>query len=962
MRGQRWIVLTGALVLIAVAAVLAVVLTSGDDGEEKQARTQAATKRQPLPAVARRGGYLGGGVNLGVAPKRGASPSAVDAGEGASLSGGEEASLTQMLLAQYQLRAYPRNKISFEQSARARRAFAQLPRPLSANAGGVPGRWQLIGPTAAKALAHQFTPYPVRPAFTSGRVISIAVAPKCVPGNCRLFLGTAGGGVWRTDDALAAKPAWTPASNGITSSGIGSLLVDPHDASGRTVYAGTGELRSGSDATAGVGLFKTTDGGDSWSLVPGSEAIARDRAITGIVIDPRDAKTFYISTGPTLRGASSVAGGRVVPPTGTTFGLYKTTDGGATFSLVYSSQFPGTTQSRPLLQVALDPNDPDTVYTSALGLGIVRSSPKLDGDTTFRRIFAVATQGFGDNNQQARFAVADLGSTTRIYVGDADPDVQVGEGDFDNGVAHFFRTDNARVKASALSQGNRNTRAWKQLSSANPALPGYESYRYCSWGCWYSNYVASPPGQPNVVFLGNVINYNEMGPGTSNGKAVIRSTDAGVTFTDMTNDARVPPFALHPDQHVVAFSPTNPNIAFFGHDGGLSRTSGTYVNNQVHCNGRGLKPADLKRCKRLLKSVPSRIFDMNEGLATLQFQSVSISANEDGAEVLGGTQDNGTWAYHPQKGWSNVRGGDGGQSIVDVERPNVRVHTYYGAAVFINFDGNNPDTWLPIFAPLVQSGESYSFYMPLIGDPVTGGTMFAGLQHVWRATNYAGGKARLEQHCSFNVEVVCGNWKRLGRDLTGEFFGADRGGEFVVAVERAPGDEATLWAATLPGRVFVAKNADGAASTTQFKRIDLRSGGGKKGTPGRFVSGIAIDPKDPNHAWVSYSGYDAHTPADLPGHVFEVRYNPAAGTATWTNVTYNLGDQPVMDVAVDPAKGDLYAASDFGVMRLPAGAKEWTQAAQGLPYVTVFGLTMSKAGRTLYAATHGRGAWQLKLG
>src|SRR3712207_8094025 len=47
-------------------------------------------------------------------------------------------------------------------------------------------------------------------------------------------------------------------------------------------------------------------------------------------------------------------------------------------------------------------------------------------------------------------------------------------------------------------------------------------------------------------------------------------------------------------------------------------------------------------------------------------------------------------------------------------------------------------------------------------------------QHVWRATGYAGGRAALEQHCAVSLEDLCGNWKRLGRDLTGEFFGNDR--------------------------------------------------------------------------------------------------------------------------------------------------------------------------------------------
>jgi hypothetical protein len=59
--------------------------------------------------------------------------------------------------------------------------------------------------------------------------------------------------------------------------------------------------------------------------------------------------------------------------------------------------------------------------------------------------------------------------------------------------------------------------------------------------------------------------------------------------------------------------------------------------------------------------------------------------------------------------------------------------------------------------------------------------------------------------------------------------------------------------------------------------------------------------------------------------------------------------------------GDLYAASDFGVMRLASGATTWTEAAAGLPKVEVSSLTIVPNSRLLYAATHGRSAWQLTL-
>jgi hypothetical protein len=126
------------------------------------------------------------------------------------------------------------------------------------------------------------------------------------------------------------------------------------------------------------------------------------------------------------------------------------------------------------------------------------------------------------------------------------------------------------------------------------------------------------------------------------------------------------------------------------------------------------------------------------------------------------------------------------------------------------------------------------------------------------------------------------------------------------------------------------------------------------------VSGIHIDPANPNRAWLSYSGFSATTPA-TPGHVFEVAYEPGPGTATWVDRSYDLGDIPITDVARDDVNGDLYAASDFGVFRLASGLTSWTTAAPGMPHVEVPGLTIIPSARKMYVATHGLGAWVLNL-
>ena len=216
------------------------------------------------------------------------------------------------------------------------------------------------------------------------------------------------------------------------------------------------------------------------------------------------------------------------------------------------------------------------------------------------------------------------------------------------------------------------------------------------------------------------------------------------------------------------------------------------------------------------------------------------------------------------------------------------------------------------------------------------------------------------------AEPTCGDFVAIGpsgaTNLTadGGYRGTGRTGGNVGALARTTSDTATLWAATTLGRVFISKNADAAQTSVTYTRLDSLAAN----SPGRFVSGIAVDPADSNHAWISYSSYSTLDPA-APGHVFSVTYNPGTGTATWTILDgAGMGafpDFPATALAYDSVIGDLYVSNDWGVLRLASGATSWVVAGTGLPNVEVAGLTIVPGSRVLYAATHGRSAWKLAL-
>jgi hypothetical protein len=869
----------------------------------------------------------------------------------------------------YDNRAYPKKWIEAAQqltAANAANAIADLPAAIAAS-------WTEVGPSgvAADALVASESTGATAGTIFSGRGTAIAVAPNCNASSCTVFIGAAGGGVWKTSNALASSPSWSPSSNGIPSNAIGSIVFDPTDGSGNTLYVGTGEPNGSGDSEAGVGLYKSTDGGQNWSLVAGSTAVATGRSVGAIAIDPADPSHIFIGTDVARHGSSSVNGGRFTPPGAPPVGLYESNNGGTSFSsaviLAQDAVNPGSPTGGDFFRGGCShielyrPGSETQVYASFFDYGVFRRSVAQDGNSNFNQIFKSAGNGTVATSSTSRteFSLAPNGPNLRVYVGDvgAPP-------------ADFYRVDNANVTAATLVGGNNG--GWTKLSNSTNGTPGFASYNYCSTQCSYDMPVYSPPGAPGTVYIGSSMQYSELG-GRSNGRAIQRSEDAGVNFTDMTIDTQG--VSLHPDQHAIASTPFNPDIVFIANDGGLWRLNGSFTNVQGQCASR-TAPSSANRtdCQNWLKKVPTTISTMNAGLGTLQFQSLSENVHNSN-DIMGGTQDNGTQAF-PNGSWFVTIFGDGGQSGISGFNANKRFHTFFDAQIDMNFRFNSSPFLCPtcpgnetgwnwvsdtFFGSGAAAGEGRSFYIPIIYDPKVDGTAFTGLQHVWRTQDDNGGQAFLESNCNEFVgtfTLPCGDWVAIGQDLSSASFGSDKqpgSAGYVVAVERAPSNNGTLWAGLRRGRVFVSSNADNAtASAVTFYRIDTKS------TPTRFVSGIAIDPSDPNHAFISFSGYNAYNPTQ-PGHVFDVHYNSNSHKASWTNIDYNLGDEPITDIALDSQTGNLFISTDFGVNMLTSGGSTWASAGVGLPPVATYGLTIDSTARVLYAATHGRGAWRLSL-
>src|SRR5205823_4359764 len=257
---------------------------------------------------------------------------------------------------------------------------------------------------------------------TASRDTALVIAPTCVPGNCRLWVGTAGGGVWRTDDALAATPTWTWLTGVLALNSV----VDPTTA--KHLFVGSALGVRGLSHTVGVGTTETQ------RFEPGANPV----------------------------------------------GVYESTDGGNTFTEVWN----GNGSTFGVTDVGLDPLDPTTVYAAAFDQGVWRRSPSLDhtsSPTAFEQVFAPQfAAGAGIDRTMFAATVKKNRQTrqTRIYLTD-------GTANGGTQPSNFWRTDNAGQTAAALlaSQAAGSTvppdttvgpqvyNGWQKLTSSTTASP-----------------------------------------------------------------------------------------------------------------------------------------------------------------------------------------------------------------------------------------------------------------------------------------------------------------------------------------------------------------------------------------------------------------------------------------------------------------------------------------------------------
>jgi hypothetical protein len=729
-----------------------------------------------------------------------------------------------------------------------------------------PAFWTQIGP--APIPNGQFN-QPV-----SGRTTAIAVHPT---NPDIVYVGAAQGGVYRSLDGGAN---WTPIFDAAMSLAIGSLALAPSNP--EILYVGTGEPNGSQDSFFGVGLYRIDNASTSADLtgpidppvttgIPGTTAFT-GRAISQVLVHPQDPNIIFVST---YTGTGTNPGqvmGFDIPPLAL-LGLYRSTNATSpnpTFTKLTVTSLlsvpPDTTGNARIRDIVYDPFDFNVIVAwvygpaAAGGGGIYRSTDALSPNPTFTQVVTSLTA-----DTPGELTANRVGGVTRMWAATGEL--------------------NGRVRRSTDG-------------GATWTAPLTGGLNFCNPQCFYDIAIAAHPTIANNVHLGGA-------PATVHD----RSTDGGDTF--QTFEA-----GLHVDTHAIEYAPSNPNIMYFGSDGGIWRSTDegvTWINRN------------------------------NSGYHATQFQSIAVHPT-DPQFLIGGTQDNGTNFLQANGVWINTDGGDGGYSLIDQNAADLinvtQYHTYFNTTTSMGFArkfsavppvGNWQSVGCGFGIPngITCPSQSILFYAPMTLGPGNPNTVYFGSDQIWRSTNTGTNMTSVSQV--------------LSPGITGA----------VVSIAISPQNDNVRIAGTRNGKVF-------ATTTGANPMIDHTSPFFPDPHPAdtnqrRPVTAAAVDPTNQNIGYIAFGGYGV----GAGQHIWKT-LNLSGGPNDWFPAGNGIPDVPVNALVIDPgAPTTIYAGTDIGVYVTQDGGANWVPYTTGMPRVTVFSLTFQNVGtRVLRAATHGRGIWE----
>ena len=702
--------------------------------------------------------------------------------------------------------------------------------------------------------------------IVSGRITGIAVDPT---NSSTIYIAAADGGVWKTTNG---GTSWTPLTDNQATLAMGSIAIAPSNH--LQIYAGTGEANNGADNIQGDGVLVSSDGGSTWTLETANGAFA-GVSIGQIAVDPTNADIAYVAIGG-------------YPENGTynnENGIWKTTDGGATWTNMTASVPSATSTSWS--SVVVDPNTPTTIYAAAGDYfntnqinGVYRSTDSGSNWTL------LALSGTSEVNVgRIALAVSPTPNTAGHHVLYAAIAYASGQGN--GGLYYFGRSDNADAASPTFTN----------LTSGTPDFLGGENG---SGAGWYD--IAVNVDANGVVYCSGVMNYN------TNLQLAIKSTNLGVAWTDISI---LNGFEPHTDSHAIAFDSSNNML--LGSDGGIflySPAAGTWT-------------------------------DLNGNLNTIQFYGVGLDPTSPN-KVVGGSQDNGTEVYSGNVVWNETASGDGAAAQISQTNSSdcYAMHPIasFGASSFFQASTDGCSTWNDATNALgITNSSNINFTPPFVVDPTTGSHLLLGTDNV----NESADKGT--------------DWIPVGIPGTDGFNAIDNAVDSVALAPKSGTDPQVIYAATggmfaSTSQIFVSSNDGTAWTEHDLPTCTVNS----SISAGCRVNQIVTDPSDPTGqtAVAVTSKYSATGSS----HVFRT----TNGGAAWTDITGNLPNLPTWSAQIDTDPSHtIYVSNDTGVWMSVSPYSAWVKYGTGLPDVQGLDLELNRSLGILADGTHGRGAWEI---
>ncbi len=760
----------------------------------------------------------------------------------------------------------------------------------------------------------------IGPTVMSGRVVDVDVNPE---NTTEFYVGYASGGLWYT---INNGTTFEPVLDAAETINVGDIAVDWKN---NIIWVGTGENNSSRSSYAGIGILKSTDKGKTWKNV----GLLDSHHIGRIVINPNNPDEVVVGVTGHLYSSNQERG------------VYKTTDGGATWKkTLFINDRTG------IIDLAYAPGNFNIMYAAAwdkdrkawnfegngLGSGIYKS---IDAGTTWNKI-SIEGSGFPTGEGVGRIGLAVFDENTVYAVHDNQyrrkdndakrNDTGLTKEDFKtmssetflklenkklnaflktNGFQEKYRADN--VKQLVRSGTVQPIDLAKYLENANAMLfdtpvIGAEVYRsndggkswakthkdyiddlFYSYGYYFAQIQVSPVNK-NHVYISGV--------------PILKSKDAGKTFTNINGKN------VHADHHSLWINPKNPMHLVNGNDGGLN-ISYDDGENWIKANQPSVG----------------------------QFYAINIDY-EKPYNVYGGLQDNGVWvgahnakeddSWH-QSGhypWESIMGGDGMQVQIDNRDANIVYTGFQFGNYFRIHRATNEQIYIQPKHELGESPYRFNWQTPILLSPHNQDILYLGGNKLMRSMNQGD------------------NWTSISSDLTN---GGKKGNVAygtLTTIAESIFQFGLIYTGSDDGLVYLTKNSGGSWSkiSDSFPK-DL------------WVSRVIASSHKKERVYVTLNGYrwDDFTP-----YVY-VSENYGQ---SWKNIGNNLPVSAVNVIKEDPKNENvLYIGTDNGTYVSLDRGTSWQAFSNGLPNVAVHDIVIQPEANDLLLGTHGRSIYKTNI-